>query len=438
MFATSLLLLLINLLHRAKADDIFRQVQTTWALSRISLDQFHGHVERTTYNSDPRSFQYVYRYNRRYLGKDTNIYVIGGGVDCDHDEFVTPEANSIGLRTFRTDCSVRSNFAWKDLGGQEDRRVNLHTDTDGMTTSLAGLIAGRRVGVAREASVISVKVRIGREPASLSTLMAGLNWIVDQVKRSRAQRRDKRHVIFLHARMIAADDALDASVGTLIRVGLHVIAAGFHMGDKCDESSPSRVDNVISVGQTMINDEFWQAGSGTGQCIAVLAPGHEVASIVADEPGKLVLVSGSGAAAALTAGVISTWLTQGSQTRDFSPEELRHVITQMAGKNEINNVPSDTANLMLRNRLNRDWSYQPPDYIGRDDRPVGEDSGPATSSSVHLRPDIQSAPARKDQHPDGGVSIDPATVSEMPGYSGKPRVSSTAHKRPSSVTSPLA
>ena len=97
----------------------------------------------------------TYRYDDS-AGKGTYGYVVDSGINIDHSDF--------GGRAVR---------GYNAAGGQ-------HEDTIGHGTHVAGTIGGETYGVAKEATLVDVKVFRGEE-SSTAIILDGFQWAVNDI-----------------------------------------------------------------------------------------------------------------------------------------------------------------------------------------------------------------------------------------------------------------
>ena len=187
-------------------------------------------------------------------GAGVNIYVVDGGVRYTHSEF-----------------GGRAHFAFDALGGNG-------SDCNGHGTGVAGVAAGSVHGVAKGANIYSVRVFPCSGTTTLSTILAGVDWVTAHHKPPAVAN------LSLGA---AAAPILDTAVERSIRSGVtYVIAGGNNGGDAC-AMSPGKLKDVINVGATDASDSR-ASWSNYGSCINMFAPG--VAVVV----GRLLLGCRSG------------------------------------------------------------------------------------------------------------------------------------------------
>ena len=119
-------------------------------------------------------------YHHRRGGAGSVVYVMDTGVMASHDEFATPSGPRV-IAGFDAAQSVaiggsRCTSANKALAPCYQNFVELTGASHG--TSVASLVAGARVGVAPEASIVSIRVMNEGALATTRTYLAGLNAIV--------------------------------------------------------------------------------------------------------------------------------------------------------------------------------------------------------------------------------------------------------------------
>ena len=135
-------------------------VDVLWHLDRI--DQLDGNLDG--------------RYHRRHAGAGSVVYVMDTGVLATHTEFggrVIAGFDAAAALTVGSSTCTSKNKAiepcysnWSELVGASHG------------TSVASLVAGEHVGVAPEATVVSVRVMNESALATTRTYLDGLNFII--------------------------------------------------------------------------------------------------------------------------------------------------------------------------------------------------------------------------------------------------------------------
>lgn len=289
-------------------------------------------------------------------GAGSVVYVMDTGVMADHVEFLTPEGGSRVIDGFDTSAAVAigasrcrsSNKAMAPCFANFDE---LPAASHG--TSVASIIAGRRVGVAPNAQIVSVRVMNERGLATTRSYLDGLNaiighawsagapsfrtaivnisgWVLEQVTIG----VDSRSIPFSTVEQKIRDMAggIDPS-GRPDSGGkrfLFVVAANNIDGgcglsgyvDRFPALLGTRIDGVVTVGG-MTPENAWWYGSCRGG-IEVLAPAQNIfsATITARDHyrGKRPnLRSGTSFAAPVISGIAARLL---SDRPDLTPAEL--------------------------------------------------------------------------------------------------------------------
>jgi aqualysin 1 len=242
-------------------------------------------------------------------GSGVNIYVVDGGIRYTHTEF-----------------GGRAHFAFDALGGDG-------SDCNGHGTGVAGIAAGSVHGVAKAANIYSVRVFPCSGTTTLSTILAGIDWVTAHHKSPAVAN------LSLGA---AAAPILDTAVERSIRSGVtYVVAAGNNGGDAC-AMSPGKLPDVINVGASDASDTR-ASWSNYGSCVHMFAPGVSVGS--ADYYSDVALASwnGTSVAAPMVSGAVALYL-QGHPTA--SPSSVRSAILSNTTGSVVKNT-SGSANRLL-------------------------------------------------------------------------------------------
>lgn len=211
------------------------ETPASWGLDRI--DQTSMPLNRT------------YNYSNKDQGIGVKAYVIDTGVLTSHDEFTG---------------RIASGY---DAVGDGHGVV----DCDGHGTHVAGTIAGDTVGVARQATIVPVRVLDCIGEGSLSDLLAGINWVIGNHSAGTPA------VANLSLGLRAISTQIDNAVQAMIDDGITtVVAAGNEDSYSCG-SSPGSSPNAITVAATAPNDSRAYY-SNWGDCVDIFAPGGDYSS----------------------------------------------------------------------------------------------------------------------------------------------------------------
>ena len=290
------------------------QANPSWGLDRIDQRDL------------PRNN--AYHFANVTTGAGVHAYVIDSGINILHQEF----RNSSGI----TRASQDANFVWFEDGN----------DCKGHGTSVASVLGGNTLGVAKDVRLHSVKVLNCSGEGSSSGVVAGVEWVTNNhikpavVNMSLGGGIDN-----------AVEDAIRASMA---QKGLeYVVAAGNDDVDAKD-TSPARIPEVITVGATDSTDhraifDSVQA-SNWGPALDLFAPGHSItAARATDQDGNGVfddtrVVSGTSIAAPHVAGTIARLL---QLLPNLTPAALQGIIKNEATPDKVEDRGQGSPNLLL-------------------------------------------------------------------------------------------
>ncbi len=242
-------------------------------------------------------------------GAGIHAYIIDTGVDRDHPEF-----------------EGRLGEGYNAVGDRLD-------DDNGHGTHVAGTVAGKTYGVAREAVVHAVRV-LRDGSGSDSDVIEGIDWAT-----AHAAAGGWPAV----ANMSLGGDtsrSLDTAVCRSLAAGMvHVVAAGNDGGNACS-GSPAHVRQAVTVGATDRRDRR-ASFSNRGECVDVFAPGVDILS--AWRGGGTTVISGTSMASPHAAGVAV--LTRQRQPA-AAPDEVKQSIESNATEGKVGNA-GDGPNLLV-------------------------------------------------------------------------------------------
>ncbi|EJD51051.1 subtilisin-like protein [Auricularia subglabra TFB-10046 SS5] len=299
-------------------SEIVTQSDAPWGLQRISQ-------VNPLYRRNDSALDHTYTYDNSG-GKGVDVYVIDSGINIAHSDF---EGRARWGATF---------------GGFADE------DSQGHGTHVAGTVAGKRFGVAKNAEVIAVRVVNDAGSAVVSDAIAAVNWIIEEVTT-----RTHRPSVINISLWFFASDALDAAVAAAIDAGIHVVASAGNFRVEAELYSPARMPQIITVGSTTINDTMsWY--NNHGPTIDLLAPGENIISASHTEPdGGYTSMTGTSMAAPHVAGLVAYMVAlEGDKPpadvlfriKDLSPD---NIIVEFTGlrKDFTNELIDNGASLKL-------------------------------------------------------------------------------------------
>lgn len=205
-----------------------------------------------------------------------------------------------GVRAYVIDTGVRAShpeISGRVIGGYDfvDNDPN-PDDCNGHGTALAGIIGAKTYGVAKEVTIVPVRVATCAGSASISTLVAGIDWVT-------------RNAIKPATAMLgiggAANTTLNTAVANSIRSGVAYSVPAGGSGTNACNFSPAQVTDAITVSATDINDTR-PSNANYGPCLDLFAPGVSI-TVIWYTGGTRVLSSTS-MAAAHVAGAAALYL----------------------------------------------------------------------------------------------------------------------------------
>lgn len=251
-----------------------------------------------------------YKYSSIFDGSGVRAYVIDTGIFVAHPDF-----------------GDRAENGWDFVDND-----NVANDCNGHGTHVAGTIGSSTYGVAKNVTLIGVRViGCGNEGAT-SAVIAGIDWV--------AQNAIRPAVVNLSIGG-GTSRAEDAAVQNVINKGITVVvAAGNSNSDACT-GSPARVADALTVASSTSTDAR-SASSSWGTCVDIFAPGSNITSTWNN--GGSVTISGTSMAAPHVAGAVALELDQYPTS---TPATAAMVIKSRATFNVLSDIGEGSPNRLL-------------------------------------------------------------------------------------------
>ncbi|MEU9145289.1 S8 family peptidase [Streptomyces sp. NPDC048349] len=274
-------------------------------------------------NRAPSSSWGLDRIDQRQLPLDNNFTVNSNGSG------VTAFILDTGIDYKHTEFGGRATFGFDAMPDAETQQGQ---DCNGHGTHVAGTVAGSTYGVARKASLVSVRVLGCDGRGSYAGMIAGMDWVAKNAKQP---------AVLNGSLGGPRSDALNNAVNALSDAGvLPVIAAGNDAQDACNVS-PASATRVITVAASNRWDEE-TSFSNWGACVSLYAPGQDIVS--AKLGGGSVALNGTSMAAPHVAGVVA--LYKQAHPNEL-PADLANFLGEKSTKDALTAVSKSTPNQLL-------------------------------------------------------------------------------------------
>ena len=274
------------------------------------------------------------RINQRDLPLDGRF-----GIDHDGD----------GVTAFMLDSGImliHNEFEGRASWGINVTGDGIDTDCSGHGTHVAALMGGKTHGVAVKASMVAVKVLGCTGLASISTVLEGIEWVIQE-------RKTIAGPVVVNMSLGTSDSlAFNQAVARLVAENIIVVvAAGNDSGDACDYS-PGSAPEVITVAATRNDDRMW-TNSNQGSCVDMLAPGHNLRSAGIAGVDQTAVRSGTSMASPLVAGAAAAYL---SAHPESSVASVRKALQDAASAQKVSGISGSTTNELLYVGVNDSFS----------------------------------------------------------------------------------
>ena len=286
---------------------------TSWGLDRI----------------DQRALPLDGTYTFTNSGTGVRVYIIDTGILTTHQEFA---GRATGGYT-----------AIADGNGTDD--------CNGHGTHVAGTVGGGTTGVARNVSLIAVRVLDCGGSGSWSGVIAGVDWVTSQ--------KQGNPGVPMAANMSlggGVSSAVNDAVARAVTAGVTMaVAAGNSSADACS-ASPASTPSALTVGATESNDAR-ASYSNYGTCLDIFAPGTGITSAWNTSPTAYASLSGTSMASPHVAGVAA--LILGAHT-SYSPAQVRTAMLDSATLNIVTSEGSGSPRSLLNTAFGTVSNPPPP------------------------------------------------------------------------------
>jgi len=274
------------------------QTGATWGIDRIDQRDL------------PLNSSYTYNYD----GTGVTAYIVDTGIKIGHTQF--------GSRRVTGYDAITS-------GGSAD-------DCNGHGTHVAGTVGGSTYGVAKNVTLVAVRVLDCSGNGTDSGVIAGIDWVTSN---HAAGAPAVANMSLGGGASTALDDALRRSIADGVS---YAVASGNDSLNACNYS-PARVAEALTVNSTTSTDAR-SSFSNYGTCTDLFAPGSSITSAWYTSTTATNTISGTSMATPHVAGVIALYLQQfGYQ----SPATVHAAIINNTTPNKVTNPGTGSPNRLL-------------------------------------------------------------------------------------------
>eukprot|EP00276_Gloeochaete_wittrockiana_P016653 CAMPEP_0184340760 /NCGR_PEP_ID=MMETSP1089-20130417/9408_1 /TAXON_ID=38269 ORGANISM="Gloeochaete wittrockiana, Strain SAG46.84" /NCGR_SAMPLE_ID=MMETSP1089 /ASSEMBLY_ACC=CAM_ASM_000445 /LENGTH=1030 /DNA_ID=CAMNT_0026668707 /DNA_START=160 /DNA_END=3252 /DNA_ORIENTATION=- len=249
-------------------------------------------------------------------GSEVDVYIVDTGIQFAHEEF--------GGRAFP------SFDAFRNVSDLHYAR-----DCQGHGTHVSGVIGGKTYGVAKNVTMLSVRVLNCEGAGGTDAVLSGLDWIL-KVHLHSSSRHPHRPAVINMSIAGAYSHVLNEAVGRLVEAGLVVVTAGGNGFKDACSISPASAHAAISVAATDKSDKRL-AFSNFGSCINIFAPGAKIRSASWLSKNASSVMSGSSMACPHVTGAVAMYLQRYPHA---PPDQVLWALTQASTRDRVADAKS--------------------------------------------------------------------------------------------------
>jgi subtilisin family serine protease/subtilisin-like proprotein convertase family protein len=256
-----------------------------------------------------------------------------------NNSYTYPNTGS-GVKAYIIDTGIL--YSHNDFGGRAIPGYDSVTpgggavDCNGHGTHVAGTVGGTAYGVAKNVTLVGVRVLDCGGSGSYAGVIAGVDWVTaDHLAGQPAVANMSLGGGFSQA----VNDAVTASIADGVS---YALAAGNETTDACTRS-PASTPNGITVGATT-NTDARASYSNYGTCLDIFAPGSNITSAWHTGNSATNTISGTSMAAPHVAGAAALVL---AANPSYTPQQVRDKLVNDGTTGVVTSPGTGSPNVLL-------------------------------------------------------------------------------------------